>query len=188
MLDPMPTWLLKDPNVCQTVLPILTAAINTSLNSAVVPPCLKTAIISPLLKKTGLDPDDLKNYRPISNLPFIGKVLEKIVAHQIVKHLDTHRLYDPFQSAYRGGHSIETVLLKIKSDVNAALDQGQGTILVQLDLSAAFDTIDHAILLDRLENYCGITGDAREWVRSYLEDRTQTVVIGDTRSDPASLD
>ncbi len=103
-------------------------------------------------------------------------------------HLNAHSLFDPYQSAYRPGHSTETALLKIKNDFDLALDRGQGVALVLLDLSAAFDTIDHCILLERLENHCGITGCALEWVRSYLTDRTQSVVIGDMLSDPLPLD
>ena len=126
-------------------------------------------MISPLLKRPGLDPDDLMCFHPISNLPLLGKVMEKVVAHQIMQHLDAHGLFDSFQSAYWARHSTETALLKIKCDMDLALDQGNDVmILVLLDLNAAFDTIDHTILLERLESHCGIIGAANEWVRSYL--------------------
>ena len=101
--------------------------------------------------------------------------------------MGTHNLYDRFQSAYRPGHSTESALLSIKSDIDLALDQGDGMLLVLLDLSAAFDTIDHSILIDRLDSCCGISGTAKDWLRSYLQDRTQTVVVGDAHSDPVNL-
>lgn len=187
LLDPIPTWMLKDPDVLRSVLPLLTESINNSLMSGSVPLSLKTAVISPLLKKHGLDPNNLGNYRPVSNLPFAAKVLEKVVAHQLSQHMTANKLHEPYQSAYRSGHSTETALLKITSDINLALDQGDGILLVLLDLSAAFDTIDHEILLERLRLRCGITGSAFEWIQSYLTNRTQSVIIGETLSKSRDL-
>jgi hypothetical protein len=187
-LDPIPTWLLKDPDVLQSLLPVVCASINASLDSGVVPLCVKNGIITPLLKKPGLDCDELINYRPVSNLPFLGKVMEKVVASQIIQHMDTHGLNNTYQSAYRAGHSTETALLKIKNDVDLALDQGDGVLMALLDLSAAFDTVDHAILLERLESRIGITGAALHWIKSYLSGRTQTVGIGNDLSDPVKVE
>ena len=86
-------------------------------------------------------------------------------------------MFDLLQSAYRDKHSTETALIKVQNDILSALDAGSSAILLMLDLSAAFDTIDHDILLSRLCNVYGITGNALDWVRSYLTDRIQRVVI-----------
>ena len=145
------------------------------------------AVITPILKKPSLCVNRLKNFRPISNLPFLGKVIEKVVAAQLSSHLSLHGIHDPMQSAYRSGHSTETALLRIQDDINRGLDAGVGSLLVLLDLSAAFDTIDHTILLERLEAVAGIRGAALAWLRSYLHDRTQSVIINGVRSTTVDL-
>ena len=154
-LDPLPSWLLKE--CVDELSPIVTSIVNTSLNHAIVPLSLKTALIRPLLKKSGLDKEVLKNYRPVSNLSFISKVLEKVVAKRIDDHMLDNNLYSSVQSAYRERHSTETALLKVQSDILTALDSGSGAVLLMLDLSAAFDTIDHGILLSRLNSLYGIS-------------------------------
>ena len=108
----------------------------------------------------GLEVNVLKNYIPVSNIPFIGKVLEKVVAKQLTQHLRDHDLGVDLQSAYHLGCSTETALMKIKADIDHILDQGQDVLLVTLDLSAVFDMIDHEILLERLHTYVGFTGTA----------------------------
>ena len=112
-----------------------------------VPSSCKQAIIRPLLKNNNLDKNVLKNYRPVSNLSFISKLLEKVVSNQLEEHLSRNNLKDVFQSAYKRKHSTETALLKVNSDILSSCDSGKITILTLLDLSAAFDTIDHIILL-----------------------------------------
>ena len=102
-------------------------------------------------KKPSLSTDDLNNFRPISNLNFISKILEKVVASRIQSHLSSNSLSSSFQSAYRIFHSTETTLLKIHNDLILAMDRGEVTSLILLDLSAAFDTVDHSILLTRLQ-------------------------------------
>ncbi len=183
LLDPMPTSLVKAclPALC----PFITDIINSSLASGVVPPCFKTASISPILKKSGLDPDDLSNFRPISNLPFLSKVLEKAVAAQLHQHLSDHELYEPLQSAYRAHHSTETALIKITNDLLITADSGKISILILLDLTAAFDTVSHKILLKRLSHHLGITGTALTWFQSYLSSRYQFVTINGTSSPPS---
>ena len=179
-LDPLPTWLLKE---CKAELvPLITDIVNMSLRESMFPKSLKTALIRPLLKKTGLDSDILKNYRPVSNLTFISKVIEKVISGRLNEHLINNSLFDPLQSAYRDKHSTETALIKVQNDILTALDVGSSAILLMLDLSAAFDTIDHDILLSRLCNVYGITGDALDWFRSYLSGRIQRVVIEDSVS------
>ena len=111
-LDQIPTWLLK---LCVSeLLPLLTSIINTSFESGVFPTKLKQALIRPSLKKHNLDPEELKNYRPVSNLHFISKIIEKIVAQQLKEHVSIHSLHDPLQSTYKSSHSTETAIIKIK--------------------------------------------------------------------------
>ena len=123
-----------------------------SLRESMISKSLKTALIQPLLKKTGFDSDILINYRPVSNLTFIWKVIEKVISGRLNEHLVNKSLFVPLQSAYRDKHSTETVLIKGQNDILSALDAGSSAILLMLDLSAAFNTIDHDILLSRLCN------------------------------------
>jgi hypothetical protein len=184
-LDPIPTWLLKEE--IEIISPIITSIVNMSLQTSFFPPSMKHALVTPLLKKPSLDPETLKNYRPISNLPFLSKVTERVVASQLANHMDTNNLYTPVQSAYRKQHSTETALLKVLNDILVSVDKGKGVILVLLDLSAAFDTIDHDILITRLAERIGITGRALDWMRSYLKDRFQSIHINGKSSKPVLL-
>lgn len=184
-LDPIPTTLLKSCLGC--LLPIISAIVNTSLSKAEVPSNFKQAVVRPLLKKPGLDQDTFKNYRPVSNLPFLSKVLEKVVAKQLEGHLDRNKLHDDMQSAYRARHSTETALLRVHQDIAAALDNNSAVVLIMLDLSAAFDVIDHPILLKRLEYSYGISGSALTWFRSYVSNRSQRVAVRSAFSDYTSL-
>ena len=138
---------------------------------------MKCAVVTPLLKKASLDKEELKNYRPVSNLSFISKITEKVTLSQISEHLDKSNLRSPLQSAYRKGHSTETALLRIQNDILRSLDKSRGVLLVLLDLSASFDTIDHAILASRLQQRIGITGSALMWIKSYLSHRQQTINV-----------
>ena len=184
-LDPIPTSLLLD---CADVLvPLITEQVNCILTTGRVPKCLKKAIVKPLLKKSSLDPNILKNYRPVSNLSFISKLVEKVVLSQLINHLDKNKLWPIFQSAYRSHHSTETALLRVFNDLLTASDSDQISILTLLDLSAAFDTIDHNILLRRLDKVFGIHGTALLFFQSYLEDREQVVSVGGHESNPAPL-
>ena len=184
-LDPIPTWLLKD--CLNELLPSVTQIVNASLENANVPTAFKSSRIRPLIKKHGLDQNVMKNYRPVSNLPFISKVLEKVVDSQLEKHLTEHNLHEERQSAYRKFHSTETALLCVQNDILCSLDQNEATVLVMLDLSAAFDTIDHSTLLRRLEQHFGIAGKPLKWMKSYLSDRFQTVCIDGELSTPVHM-
>jgi hypothetical protein len=180
VLDPAPTKFLLH---CKDLLtPIYMNLVNSSITSSVVPEALKHAVVRPLIKKPNLDREILKNYRPVSNLPFLAKVVEKIIAEQLMDHMKQHNLYDNLQSAYRPGHSCETALLKLKNDINMAFDKGKGILLVSLDLSSAFDTLDHTVLLHRLHEEVGICGNALQWFTSYLTGKSQSVVIGTSES------
>ena len=184
-LDPMPTKFLFQH--LDLLLPTITHIMNESLISGVCPTEFKTAILKPLLKKSNLDPNELKNYRPISNLPYLSKLLERLVLHQLFSHLTSHSLLSDHQSAYRPGHSTETVILRIANDLLNSLDQDKISVLLLLDLSAAFDTIDHDILLSRLNTTFGITNTALNWFRSYLSDRKQVVLVDGHRSSESTL-
>jgi len=184
-LDPMPTWLLKS-NI-KHVVPAITHVINYSLSSGVFPDCLKEATVTPLLKKSNLDPSNLKNYRPVSNLSFISKTLERVVAARLSEHVGKNTLYERVQSAYRPAHSTETALLHIQNVILQMVDKGSIAILVLLDLSAAFDTVDHNILLSRLQHRIGIAGTAHKWFKSYLTDRKQCVSINGQQSSTIGL-
>ena len=129
----------------------------------------------------------LKNYRPVSNLPFVSKVLEKVVSSCIEEHLISSNLDEQHQSAYRKFHSTETALLKVQNDILQSLDKNNVTVLVMLDLSAAFDTIDHKTLLHRLKDMFGIAGKLLEWMTSYLSGRYRTVTIDGKLSEPVVM-
>ena len=144
-LDPFPTSLLKD---CLDVLiePI-TSIIDKSLQEGVFPDQCKKAYIRPLLKKTILDKNTLKNYRPVSNLSFISKILEKVVAYRLLSDMESNSMSNNLQSAYKKFHSTESALLKVENDVLLNMEKGRVTALTLLDLSAVFDTIDHLTLI-----------------------------------------
>ena len=122
-----------------------------------------------------LDKELLKNFRPVSNLAYIGKLIEKVACDQLNDHRDEHNLHPVNQSAYRKHHSIETALVKITNDILEAMDKKLCVGLVLLDLSAAFDTVSHSILLRRLEEDYGVKGASLLWLESYFNNRTQAV-------------
>jgi hypothetical protein len=135
-----------------------------------------------MLKKSNLDKEDLSNYRPISHLSFLSKLTERIVKVRLVDHLSTNNLINSFQSAYIKHHSTETTLLSVHDHIIKAISHQQITCLTLLDLSAAFDTIDHSILLERLSSWFGISSTALSWVKSYLVNRSFHVSIDNSKS------
>ena len=185
LFDPLPTFLIKE--CIDILLPSLTKLVNCSLMEGCVPDAFKSAVVTPLIKKPNLPSNDLKNYRPVSGLSFISKVVECVVAKQLLEHIHVHKLDNPYQSAYKAGHSTETALLYIKNEVHLSLSRGETTALVLLDLCAAFDTIDHSTLLSCLRNWFGVGGCVLKWFTSYLTDRYQSIKIGSTLSDVCKL-
>ena len=184
-LDPLRTWLLKD---CLGLLaPVITSIMNQSLSSGEMPSSLKLAVVTPLLKKASLDQDCLGNYRPVSGLIFLSKVIERVVVSRLSQHMEAHDLYEPSQSAYRKGHSVETAFVRIQNDLLHAADRHCVSCLVLLDLSAAFDTVDHSILLRRLSSQIGLRGVALDWFASYLTARTQSVKVSGVMSQSLTL-
>ena len=166
LLDPLPTFLIKE--CIDILLPSITKLVNCSLREGLVPDGFKKAVVTPLIKKASLPVEDVKNYRPVSGLSFISKLLECEVAKQLVDHIHRQGLDNSYQSAYKSGHSIETALLSIKNDIHLSLSLGEATALVLLDLSTAFDTIDHSTLLSCLLDCFSVGGSTLKWFSSYL--------------------
>src|SRR5208282_1023681 len=148
---------------------------NLSLSTGEFPSPFKQAIVTPLLKKPSLDRESLSNYRPISNLSFVSKLTERVIKDRLHEHLSHNSMFNIFQSVYTKFHSTESTLLVIRDHLIQAKDRQQVTGLTLLDLSAAFDTIDHSILLHRLTSWFGICDSALTWFQSYLSDRSFSV-------------
>ena len=172
-LDPIPMSLLKQ--CCHILAPVITNIVNLSLSTGVFPTHFKQALITPLIKKPSLDRESMSSYRPISNLSFLSKLTERIIKARLHQHLASNTMYNTFQSAYSKFHSTETTLLALHDHLISSMDRQQVTGLTLLDLSAAFDTIDHSILLHRLTSWFGISDCALDWFRSYLSDRSFSV-------------
>ncbi len=111
-------------------------------------------------------------------MPFLSKVLENVVFIQLQTFLRNNSVLKVFQSGFRALHSTESALLKVHNDILLTPDSGASAILVLLDLSAAFDTVDHNILISRLEHYAGVRGMALQWFKSYLTNRSFAVKVG----------
>src|SRR5258708_6538426 len=182
-LDFIPTNVLQ---TFETIVSPLTKLINLSLDTGVVPKVFKHALVTPLIKNSKLDSNSMSSYRPISNLLYISKLLERCVAKQLNSYLSSNAHFEAYQSAYRSNHSTETALLRVQNDILTSIDKKEVTVLVLLDLSAAFDTVDHTILLNRLRNI-GITGFVYDWFSSYLSGRTQTVFLDGVSSNSVNL-
>ena len=186
LLDPVPTWLFK--SCMSELLPMVTLIVNLSLQSGCFPDQLKTAVVRPLLKKHTLDSDVFSNYRPVSNLSFLSKIIEKCVHIQLTEYLDRYKLFPELQSGYRRFHSCETAILRIHNDLLYAMDKQTHACLMLIDLSAAFDTINHQLLLKRLEKTYHIKDIVKKWIMSYLTNRTFQVSINDCISSEAKLE
>ena len=151
LLDSVTSHLLTQ--CVDFIAPIIASIVNLSLNSSVIPRHFKSAFVKPLLKKSNLDLNDLKkNYRPISYLFFLSKLLERVIAACLSSQLSSHNLMSKLQSAYRKFQSSETALLYVQTEIFASLDTGHSNALLLLDLSAAFDTMDRSILTHRLQH------------------------------------
>ena len=173
-MDPAPTTLLKQ--YTEILVPSIQHIINASLSQGSFTYSLKTAILRPLLKKPNLDLV-FKNYRPVSNLSYLSKIVEKVVCTQITSFAAQTKNTEDLQSAYHEDHSTETALLKVKTDLLTALDNQEISCLILLDLSAAFDMVSHKLLLNRLKYRFGFGGKVVEWMEDYLCDRVQQVKI-----------
>ena len=166
LLDPAPTLLVVQ--FLPQLAPYITEIVNMSLKSGSFPAKLKSAIVKPRIKKPTLDPEILTNYRPVSNLSFLSKIIEKVVARQLLDHMKKNGLLEKMQSAYKEAHSTETALLRVQNDILSTMDEKKGVFLILLDLSAAFDTVDHHLLLSFLETHVGLRGSVLNLLRMYL--------------------
>ena len=183
-LDPMPTSAVLE--VLDVLSPVITNMINLSFESGQFASEWKEALLKPLLKKCGLD-IAFHNFRPVNNLPYVSKLSEKAAANQLIDHMTTNDLHMPLQSSYKQNHNTESALLKVKNDILLNMEAQKVTLLVLLDLSAAFDTVRHDTLLNRLKSRFGVDGKALEWFASYLADRTQRVTVNDGLSSAFPL-
>ena len=185
--DPVPVKLLQ--TTYDVFIPIWTELVNLSLSQGSMD-CLKSGVLLPLLKDLDsiLDRDVYKNYRPVTNLQFVGKLIERIVKVRFDDHMAKNNLDSNKQYGYKTKHSTEMLMTKVTNDLLLACDRKTPTLLMFLDLSAAFDTVDQEKLLKILDEELGVRGTALEWFRSFLCGRTQRVKIGDCYSENVALD
>ena len=184
-LDILPTYFIKE-NV-DNFTGILERIVNKSLTEGVFADSWKTAILRSLLKTSNLEHID-SNYRPLSNLSFISKLVEFATIQQLIDMNNFNKTTPEHQSAYKENHSCETLLLKFVNDLFWCLERKQLAILVCLDLSAAFDTVDHEVLLKTLNNCFRISDTALNWFKSYLSDRQMQECINNSYSKPKKID
>lgn len=178
-IDPLPQELISD-NI-EAMLPALCDLVNISLSSGNIDGA-KLAHLTPLIKGQSLDNNNLKNYRPISNLTFVGKLIERVVLSRLNDHLKANNLNINHQSGYKKDHSTETLLIRIVDDLLIASSEDKATVVMLLDLSAAFDTVDHQKLIQILKWEIGIDGNALKWFKSFITGRCQKVKIGESES------
>ena len=171
--DTLPTHLLK--SCCDLLIDFLTELFNRSLSEGIFPSSWKQVIITPILKKSSCNPLALNSYRPISRPPSLSKLLEKVVFKQVTAHVENYNLLPCEQSAYRANFSTESAVLKFLSDTLCSFDKGQVTLAAFLDLSAAFDCVDHCTLLHRLKVSIGLNGTVLNWFESFLNNRRTAV-------------
>ena len=183
--DILPAKLMKE--VINELLPHLCDLVNKSLSTGSVEG-IKDSIIVPLLKKHGLDPDILKNYRPVANLVFLSKLIERVVLKRLDAHMSSQKLHCKYQHGYKKNHSPETLLLRLTNDILCGMDCSLATIILLIDLSAAFDTVDLDLLLHILQCEFGVCGIALNWFKSFLSGRNQRVRIENTLSESLNVD
>ena len=154
--DPFPSKYIT--SILNTLVPFLVKLFNLSLELGCVPQQFKHAFVTPLLKKSSLDPCEPSSYRPISLLPFFSKVLERIVCSRLLTHMSSFLDYETFQSGFKIKHSTESALLYVTNELRNSEDLSNVSMLILLNLSAVFDTLDHSILIDRLRSFIGLSG------------------------------
>ena len=168
-IDGIPTVFVK--RTFAVIGHIILHVVNNSLITGHVPDSWKTALVYPIHKGGALN--DPSQFRPISVVPLLAKITERIVQTQLYSYFSTHDLFSPTQHAYRRNHSTETALLTVSDFILSAMNRGEVVLLAMIDLSKCFDTIDHATLIHVLELY----GVNTKWFRSYLSGHTQRVQI-----------
>jgi hypothetical protein len=180
----MPASIIKEVRV--EITPILTKMMNLSLQSGIFAESWKLSIVRPLLKKKGLE-TDYKNYRPVTNVGFISKLAERMALCQYQEHVDNNQLLPAYQSAYRKHYSCETALIKLFNDCLWCMERQEVSALCAIDLSAAFDTVDHDTLLAVLRERFGLRGTVLNWFDTYLRPRDFRVNIGNSYSQSKEL-
>ena len=168
--DGIPVRFLKSCN--NTVVPLITHIINCTITQSKIPNEWKQAVVIPLFKDG--DKNCSSNYRPISILPAISKILEKVVHNQVYTHLSTYNLLSEAQFGFRKNHSTATCILRLLDTIYTGMENGMMTGVIFLDLKKAFDTVNHCILLNKLRTF-GISQKTIDWFRSYLTGRFQAV-------------
>ena len=160
--------------------PVITHVINLSIQSNIFPSNWKTAKVIPLHKKgEKIFP---KNYRPVSLLPVFSKILEMVLFSQLVEYFENNGLMNPSHHGFRGQHSTCTALVQMIDSWAEAFDRGEISAVLMLDMSAAFDLVDHQILLKKLHVY-GLEQETLDWIFSYLSERKQQVYVDGALSD-----
>ena len=171
-LDFLDTYVIK--LAAEHILPAITHIVNLSISEASFPKAWKAAKVAPLLKKADhLNP---KNYRPVALLPVLSKILEREVFSQLVQYLDNNALLHPNHHGSRRGHSTATALIQMYDTWVKTVDEGNMAGVMMVDLSAAFDMVDHDILVAKLE-FLGLDLHSQRWVKSYLQGRSQCVCV-----------
>ena len=185
--DPIPAPLLKKLVDC--FIPIWLDLVNLSLEQGSME-CLKCGVLAPLIKAldSAIDPDVMKNFRPVTNLQLLSKMIERVVGSRLDGHMDQNGLHSSKQYAYKTEHSTELLLTKVVNDLLLSCDKKIPTLVMFLDLSAAFDTVDQEKLLQILHDEIGIRGTALKWFDSFLRGRSQKVKIGEHYSPEVALE
>ena len=147
---------------------------NCSLRSGIFPNKLKIAKVLPLFKSG--DPQIVSNFRPVSVLTALSKIIEKIVYNRLIIYLEENAFLTPAQFGFRKSRSTESAISTLTNDVYKAFDKREFTLSVCLDFSKAFDTVNHEILLAKLD-HCGIRNIENSWFKSYLANRMQYVTF-----------
>ena len=173
-LDSLPMNMMKEHK--DVLASYIAEIVDISFDTGHFSDKLKEAILCPLIKNIKLEPT-FTNFRPVLNLSYLSKLIERVVCKQLVRYTNSMGQMEPHQSAYREYSSTETALLKIKADILDAMDKKEVMCLVMLDLSAAFNTISHELLLKRLKYRFGITDLVLLWIESFLTNRTQCVKV-----------
>ena len=184
-LDIIPTSTLKQ--ILEACLPAITQIVNLSLTNRKFCKDWKVAVVKPLLEKPGLDLIS-KNYQPISNLPFISKLVEKCMLKQLLEHCETDNLLPDFQAAYQKHYSMETSLIRLTNIILWSMERQYITSLAILDLSATFNTMDHDIQLQILEQKFGFCDKALKWFQNYLRPWSFRANINSKYSKPKNLE
>jgi hypothetical protein len=184
--DPLPASVVRANT--ELLIPYWVDIVNVSLETGSMQK-LKKAVILPLIKQLGpmVDKEIYKNYRPLSNLLFLSKLIERVVDRRLEQHLSKNNLHAPHQFGCKSNHSTEALLIKIVDQLLIQGDKGYASILLLLDLIAAFDTVDHKKMLDILHFDCGITGTALRWFESFLIDRSFVIKVGESHSEESPL-